>query len=55
LFPEQGIALPIAWDELDGGAARPDPVDVKSIAPRLRGYRDPWSGFDDARAPIASR
>jgi bifunctional non-homologous end joining protein LigD len=51
--PSAPIALPIGWSDLEQ-AARPEPPDVKSIAQRLRGYRDPWAGFDDARAPFTS-
>jgi bifunctional non-homologous end joining protein LigD len=53
-LPNAPIALPIAWSEIERSAVRPEPVDVKSVARRLRGYRDPWAGFDDARAPIPS-
>jgi bifunctional non-homologous end joining protein LigD len=46
------LAVPIAWDELDENI-RPDRFTVKNIARRLKSLRgDPWSTFDDARAPI---
>ena len=46
------IALPIGWHELEEGALRAEPVDVKSIERRLAAYRDPWAGFEEARAAL---
>jgi len=46
------VAVPITWAELDSGM-RSDAFDVRNLEQRLAELkRDPWEGFDDARAPI---
>jgi len=50
--PGAPVAAPISWDELDA-SARPDRFTVQNIERRLASLDgDPWSTFDEARAPI---
>jgi bifunctional non-homologous end joining protein LigD len=45
------LAVPIEWDELEHGV-RPDQFTLKNFEASLSAFEDPWSSFDDARAPI---
>src|SRR5690606_31289872 len=50
--PGAPVCVPIEWDELDGGA-RPGRFTVQNIDQRLASLQvDPWSTFEEARAPI---
>jgi bifunctional non-homologous end joining protein LigD len=50
--PGAPIAAPIGWHELDE-KIRPDQFTVKNLARRLASLAgDPWSTFEEARAPI---
>ena len=50
--PGATLAVPITWQELDAGA-RSDQFTVKNLDRRLASLAgDPWSTFDEARAPI---
>jgi bifunctional non-homologous end joining protein LigD len=50
--PGAPLAIPIDWDELNENI-RPDRFTVKNIGERLASLAgDPWSTFDEARAPI---
>jgi bifunctional non-homologous end joining protein LigD len=47
------LAVPIEWKELDAGRLRSDSFNVGNIERRLEQLkRDPWQGFDEARAPL---
>jgi bifunctional non-homologous end joining protein LigD len=45
------LAVPIGWDELEHDV-RSEPVTLKNFEARVSDFEDPWSSFDDARAPI---
>lgn len=49
------LALPISWEELDGGQYRPGAFQLTTIEKRLARYRDPWADFEDARARLPRR
>ncbi|HEX4334896.1 MAG TPA: DNA ligase D [Polyangiaceae bacterium] len=47
------VSTPIAWAELESGL-RPETLDTRSVPARLAKLaKDPWKGFDDARASIS--
>lgn len=45
------LAVPIDWDELEHGV-RPDHFTVQNFEAQVGSFVDPWSSFDEARAPI---
>ena len=52
--PGAPVAVPIAWNELE--ELRPGAYDVQNLQARLERLRkDPWQGFDDARARIPKK
>jgi bifunctional non-homologous end joining protein LigD len=52
--PGAPVAVPIAWNELE--QLRPGAFHVQNLQQRLEGLRkDPWAGFDDARARIPKK
>jgi bifunctional non-homologous end joining protein LigD len=48
------VALPIAWDELDRKASSPPRFGLREVPAIVRARRrDPWEGFEKARARLA--
>jgi bifunctional non-homologous end joining protein LigD len=39
------VAVPVSWDEVARSSLRPQAYTIKNIFTRLRGRRDPWTGF----------
>lgn len=53
--PGAPVAVPVRWDELDASLS-PDRYNVRNLQRRLRALeRDPWEGFDEARAPLTAK
>lgn len=50
--PGAPLAAPLAWEELDDPALRPDGFTVANIMRRLSDGGDRWAGFFAARAPL---
>ncbi|QYK50274.1 MAG: DNA ligase D [Anaerolineales bacterium] len=50
--PGAPLAAPLAWEELDDPALRPDQFTVSNIMKRLADGGDRWVGFFAARAPL---
>jgi bifunctional non-homologous end joining protein LigD len=50
--PGAPVAVPIAWEELDDDALRPDGWTVRTIAGRLAGAGDPWASMRGAARAV---